>query len=280
MKNGHAPSVFKKPIIPILLDPDTQPPFRLHQRQYVDFTEDFDQGIARLRTYFDYLESDEGKLQILKDRLKDAERDLRRARDDTEKNRIEAEIEQLQEDIERQETIAENPEAAATRTEERIARDLERIRQPTKLVRGTSRRKIIGNPPASVPTYWQDRYVETKQVGEFLMHPTQRLLTVVGRGGIGKTSMICRILKHLEANQLPDDNGKCDCNGIVYLSLQGQTTAISAKLLTDLTKLVTEEEAAELNTLYKNPHATTSEKIRALLNKLTAGRYVLLLDNF
>ena len=31
------------------------------------------------------------------------------------------------------------------------------------------------------------------------------MMTVVGRGGVGKTAMVCRLLKALEAGQLPDD---------------------------------------------------------------------------
>ena len=43
-------------------------------------------------------------------------------------------------------------------------------------------------------------------------------MTVVGRGGIGKTAMVCRLLRSLEGGQLPDDGGPLTVDGIVYLS--------------------------------------------------------------
>ena len=44
------------------------------------------------------------------------------------------------------------------------------------------------------------------------------MITVVGRGGVGKTAMACRLLKSLERGQLPDDLGALDVKGILYLS--------------------------------------------------------------
>ena len=58
-------------------------------------------------------------------------------------------------------------------------------------------------PPMAAPAYFQDRHVETGLIGEFLRAGGQRMLTVVGRGGVGKTAMVCRLLKALEAGGCP-----------------------------------------------------------------------------
>jgi GTPase SAR1 family protein len=46
-------------------------------------------------------------------------------------------------------------------------------------------------------------------------------MTIVGRGGVGKTAMVCRLLKGLETGQLPDGLGAMKVEVIVYLSESG-----------------------------------------------------------
>jgi hypothetical protein len=42
------------------------------------------------------------------------------------------------------------------------------------------------------PTWFQDRQVETGVLARYVTDPGIRMVTVVGRGGIGKTAMVCR----------------------------------------------------------------------------------------
>jgi hypothetical protein len=58
-------------------------------------------------------------------------------------------------------------------------------------------------------------------IGDFLKDDALRLMIVVGRAGIGKTAMVCRLLKSLENGRLPDDGGCLSVDGIVYLSSAG-----------------------------------------------------------
>ena len=60
--------------------------------------------------------------------------------------------------------------------------------------------------------------METGLIGNFLRSDNMRLMTVVGRGGVGKTAMVCRLLRSLEGGKLPDDGGELPVDGIVYLS--------------------------------------------------------------
>ena len=103
---------YKKPIVPILLHRDAEMPFRLGSRQYIDFTQSFEQGMARLRKHLQWLTSPEGVLQALKDQLADAQRDLRRAPDDAGRAQINDEIAQLQQQIAGQQRIVDGPTTA------------------------------------------------------------------------------------------------------------------------------------------------------------------------
>lgn len=270
---------YKKTVVPLRLDPNVEPPFRLHQREWIDFTTDFDTGAERLREYLLWLNSPEGRLQTLHDRLRDAQRDLRRARDDIESRRIQAEIHQLMQDIRRQQQVVNNPAAAIQHVEDSIERGLELERRPSLETIDLARAHIINLPPSEVPPYFQDREAETAIIGEFLQHPTQRVLTVVGRGGVGKTAIVCRVLKTLEQNELPDDGGTLECDGIVYLSTKGSKRVNVPNLFSGLSKLLPTGVAQELDKLYRDPHTTPEEQFRVLLEYFPKGRFVVLLDN-
>ena len=72
--------------------------------------------------------------------------------------------------------------------------------------------------------------METGVLAGTLTDPGIRLVTVVGRGGIGKTAMVCRLLKELEAGKVPDEPGDSVAiavGGIVYLSPRVSIRSIS-----------------------------------------------------
>jgi len=275
---------FKKPIIPLWVENNIDVPFRLADRQRVDFRGEFDRGLAQLRDYLEWLDSPEGVLQGYKDRLLDDERDLQRA-SDIDKPRIEADIDELKKQIEAQERVAENPEAAKKQTEQNIQNGLERERKPQLPVASFHSSKFINQPPGVAQNYFQDRLMETEQAILFLKNEAQRVLTVVGRGGAGKTAMTCRLLKHIENGGLPDDydkkHDKVDIDGIVYLSEAGSRKVNFANLFEDLCKLLPAASAEKLSALYREPQTSTESKTVQLLAAFQGLKQVIvLLDNF
>ena len=111
---------YKKPIVPLLYHPVAVLPLRLGSRQYIDYTQSFDQALARLRNYLGWLDSPAGVLQALEDRLADAIRDLRRTGSADQETRVRNDIALLETQIEGQRKIAADPEGAKKRTEESI----------------------------------------------------------------------------------------------------------------------------------------------------------------
>jgi tetratricopeptide (TPR) repeat protein len=163
-------------------------------------------------------------------------------------------------------------------TERRIAAGLEREQQPPD--RPAARRaKFINPPPMTPPTWFQDRHVETAKAGDFLADQGLRWLTVVGRGGVGKTAMICRLLKAVEAGRLPDDAGELTVDGIIYLTPSGGHPVSFPNLYEDLTRLLPEETVARLKAQADDPRLSPKELMLALLEEFPAGRSVVLLDN-
>ena len=103
---------YKKPVIPLRADASAELPFRLSSRDYIDFSSDFDIGLARLRTYLDSVGSPKWVLQELRNQLTEAERELPRA-DRAQRARVEHDIEDLRKRIADQEHLVADP--AATR---------------------------------------------------------------------------------------------------------------------------------------------------------------------
>ena len=271
---------YKKPIIPILLQREAEMPFRLDPRQHVDFSRDFDAGLTQLRQNLVWRASPDGVLRELQYQLADAERDLDRAEDDQDRSQVQSDIDVLQERIAEQERIVADPQAAQRETERRVERGLEEQRTPAPAPKaGDARVRFINPPPARAPSYFQNRTLETGLVADWLADDSVRLVTVTGRAGIGKTSLVCRLLKSMETGRLPD-GGELDVDGIVYLSARGSRRVAFLNLYTDLLKLLPTQTADQLDALYKDPHVGAGQKMLALCEAFPNGRVVVLLDNF
>src|SRR5262249_30000420 len=52
---------YKKPVVPLLVKPGAQAPFRLINRQHIDFSDSFDDGLAKLREQLRWLASPAGE---------------------------------------------------------------------------------------------------------------------------------------------------------------------------------------------------------------------------
>ena len=271
---------YKKPIIPLLLDPDEELPFRLGSREYIDVSGSFGTALARLRKHVAWMGTPAAQLQALKHRRADAERELPRARSE-QQVRIREDINELEQQIAQQQRVIDNPKAAEQRVQQSIEAGLEGARRPARPVGGITQSRFIYPPPLIAPPWFEDRHSETKQIGDFLKDESLRLLTVVGRGGIGKTAMVCRLLQSLQGGQLPDDGGSLTVDGIVYLSAARSLHRVSLPdVYAGLTQLLPDEIVKQLDAVYKNPQATTRSTMEALVAAFPSGRTVVLLDNF
>ena len=262
---------YKKPVIPLRAEGGAGLPFRLASRQYIDFSGGFDVGLGRLRTYLGSVGGPKWVLQDLRYQLADAERELPRA-DPAQRLRVRHDIEDLSKRIAEQEQVVADPQGARRRADERIAAGLEQQRQPERPVVAPARARFVNQPPVAAPPYFQDRHVESELIGQFLRAADERLLTVAGRGGVGKTAMVCRLLKALEGGRLPDDLGELDVDGIVYLSPSGEHPVSFPNLFGGLCRLLPDETARRLRQLYRDPHQAPAALMRALLDAFPSGR--------
>lgn len=271
---------YKKPIIPIRLDRTVEMPFRLDPREAIDLDGAFDKGLERLRNHLLWLKSPAGVLRTLEERLADGDRDLRRAADAQDRQRILDDMASLKQQIAHQREAVEHPGEVAQRIEASVAAGLVQERQPAPAIVVQHRCQVVNLPPGTVPSYFQDRHVETTLLSELIERPETRLVFVVGRGGVGKTSFTCRLLKAIETGQALEGRPSPTAEAIVYLSAGGGRRVSVPNLYADLCRLLPPARAQELMTAFANPVPTTTAKMEALLREFTAQRVLVLLDNF
>ena len=125
--------------------------------------------------------------------------------------------------------------------------------------------------------------METGLIAKYVTDPAIAMVCVAGRGGIGKTAMVCRLLKGLEAGRIPDVEGHqaaISVDGIVYLSRNGAHQVDYPTLVADLLRLLPAEVAQRLQLMYQDPHRPPTEMMLGLLEAFPAGEpVVVLLDN-
>ena len=164
----------------------------------------------------------------------------------------------------------------------RISSGIQREQLPAEL-QPTRAFKFVNPPPATVPAWFQDRHAETALLARYVIDPGIRMVTVTGRGGIGKTAMVCRLLKGLETGRIPDAEGdlaNVAVGGIVYLSRNGVHKVEYPTLISDLLLLLPEAEAERLRRTYQDPRHSPAEIMLAVLEAFTVGDpVVVLLDN-
>jgi tetratricopeptide (TPR) repeat protein len=268
---------YKKPIVAIQYSPSTNLPPRLLNRKSFRFYEV--DKTDELKQYLNQIDSFEQKLITFNEYLQDAKNDLLYCNDET-KHRIENEIKLLNEQIDSLQQYLSNKEGTARRTEERILLSIERERRPEKTSLFTPAYKVINNPPTIAPSYFQDRIIETDLVVKFLQSESVKFITVVGRGGVGKTAMVCRLLKSLEKGLLPDNSTGIDFSGIIYMNEVGSRPINFPNIFSDLSILVEESKRRHLMQLQENTQSTVSSKLSTLLGFLPPKPIIVLLDNF
>ncbi|MBK6870109.1 MAG: ATP-binding protein [Kineosporiaceae bacterium] len=181
-------------------------------------------------------------------------------------------------------------ELAATR--QRMASALAREQVPAE-PESVHTSKFLNPPPLTAPSWFAGRHIETDLLARDLADPGIRMVFLSGRGGIGKTTLVCRLLKSLEAGRLPDpptDRSQAGegsasrlVGGVIYLSPVGAHTVRYATLVDDLLRLVPTDQARPLAAMFADPGTTPTVMMRAVLQAFPvreeAGPVVVLLDN-
>lgn len=126
---------------------------------------------------------------------------------------------------------------------------------------------------------FKTRDPQQEEVGQALANPSTRVVSVVGRAGIGKTTLASKVLNDLEQGRWPHTDDKKSVDGIVYLSTQSPSGISFAKLFLECGRMLGGKKKATLDAVFANQGLKTEEKARRLLEAMEGGLYVILLDD-
>ena len=141
------------------------------------------------------------------------------------------------------------------------------------------RQRVVNLRPLDV-THFKDRLREIGALCDHLAEGGVRLVSVVGRGGMGKTALVSRVLADLECGRLPIPGTEeaREIDGILYLS--GRSTGLGLeRIYTDVGRMLGEPAASKLAARWKYRDMPLAAKVEYLLETMRDGLYLILLDN-
>jgi tetratricopeptide (TPR) repeat protein len=136
------------------------------------------------------------------------------------------------------------------------------------------RRRVVNLRPLDVTHTFKDRLREVQALCAHLADSSVRLVSVVGRGGMGKTALVSRVLADLEAGE----TSAVSVDGILYLSARSTGLGLE-RIYADVGRLLGEPAAGRLAARWANPDTPLAAKVEFLLERLQDGLYVILIDN-
>jgi tetratricopeptide (TPR) repeat protein len=138
--------------------------------------------------------------------------------------------------------------------------------------------RVVGAHVLDVGELFKGRLTEQRELGKLLADRGTRVVSVIGRPGIGKTALASKVLGDLEHGRWPHTDEAIPVNGIVYMSTRTQGVSLE-RLFLDCAALLGGEREAALVKVWSSGHLDTAQKSERLLRELDSGLYVILLDH-
>jgi hypothetical protein len=142
------------------------------------------------------------------------------------------------------------------------------------------RQRVVNVRPLDVTHTFKDRLHEVSALCDHLAESSVRLISVVGRGGMGKTALVSHVLADLERGILPLPDGKRELpiDGILYLSARSTGLDLE-RIYADVERMLGEPVASRLAHRWADGDTPLAAKVEYLLESLQDGLYLVLLDN-
>ncbi len=143
-----------------------------------------------------------------------------------------------------------------------------------------ARQQVVNVRPLDVTHTFKDRLREIQALCKHLAEGGVRLVSVVGRGGMGKTALACKVLADLEGGQspVPGTEEARQIDGILYLGARSTGLGLE-RIYADAGRMLGEPTASRLAARWANRDASLTTKVEYLLEAMRDGLYLILLDN-
>ncbi|MBN1890002.1 MAG: tetratricopeptide repeat protein [Thermoflexales bacterium] len=139
---------------------------------------------------------------------------------------------------------------------------------------------MVNLRPLDMTHTFKDRVRETGELCTHLGQENVRLISIVGRGGMGKTALVSRVLADLERGVLPTSGQGTELvvDGILYLSARSTGLSLE-RIYADVGRMLGEPVAGKLAARWASGEIPLVAKVEYLLETMQDGLYLILLDN-
>ena len=142
------------------------------------------------------------------------------------------------------------------------------------------RQHVVNMRPIDLSHTFRDRLHEKQAIYDYLLNSSVRLISILGRGGMGKTALASYVMGKLEQGQLPSESEEQakSIEGILYLSTRSTGLGLE-RIYTDIGSMLGEPQASELSKRWADETVLLTAKVDNLLAAIKDNLYVILLDN-
>ncbi|WP_236571612.1 trypsin-like peptidase domain-containing protein [Rhodovarius lipocyclicus] len=173
------------------------------------------------------------------------------------------------------------PDRARKKLDERVEFGLE-LERRRPAFDAAVQSQVVGRFPVPLQSLFQDREAETKALCDFFRAPSGRIALVSGRGGIGKSAMVCRVLDGMIRGNLPDDNGSFSVSAAILLSFKTARLPTADGLRNGLLDIAAEADRARISNLL-GARDWSEARLHEVFETFSVHRYpkgiIILMDN-
>lgn len=237
----------------------------------IEFVDDPDAGMRQLANVLENMGSPTAIARPLEDRLR-CRREVATREQSAGPGSPRSYEQDLRVRIEAERHRAEDPADARREVSEGIQVGLAHERQ-AEPAPGISGLRVVSEPPAVAPSEFRDRLREMQELERFLSQSAIRLITVTGRDGIGKTTMLSQLRQRLAEQDLSGPTA------FSYLPALGYEPVTAAALLRALARAVPGDDAADRLAERLRAPVPYLDKLDEILAGLAGARMIVAVDN-
>ena len=191
-----------------------------------------------------------------------------------------AELDGLIRDLaERIENHPRDVRAQTDRVERGLVEERARLVIETARPTGPGVRRFGHRPPTPLDEF-RDRLEQQSAIGTSLFDPKVRMVSILGRGGMGKTALACYVLSRVESGQWPEKRAGGPLQGVAYLQNTPTHPITLDRVLLCIARVLPDDVAAKAERVFGNRDLSTEDRVERFLDLIDEGLVIALLDNF
>lgn len=257
------------PVLPLLVK-DCEIPRVIAVFNYIDFRSNYEDSLRQLLAKLDSLNTDH--VNYLQKTLQAY---LTAQKESENPERFIPKIHTIEERIA---SYGDAQESQKTRIAAGIDKERERLREQSLSGKQRSQVVVVGQKPTEPTELFKDRVFERGLIRDSLVEKKHRLITVIGRGGMGKTELVTKVLIDLTA-AIEARQSDYIVRGIVYLSARANEITLE-KIFLNCAKMLPNQLQNDMQRVWSDTKLSTREKVDQLVDALNQDQYIIYLDNF